>query len=109
MIGPIQCENYDDDAGNPAGGWVKGVGFEIEWQNGPLAVNGERREPSGAFVENVLRAVIQRVQYYQVASDGKFACRENALAITHMEEALHWMNHRTAAREARGVEGTHSA
>lgn len=101
----LDCENFNDEDGNPAGGFVRGVGFTVEWQNGPLVVEGERREQSGAFVEDVLRAAIQRMQYYQ---SSKFACRENALAITHMEEALHWLNHRTAAREARGVEGTHS-
>lgn len=33
-------------------------------------------------------------------------CRENALAITKLDEALHWLDHRTKEREKRGVEGT---
>jgi len=37
---------------------------------------------------------------------GPYACRENALALTKIEEAMHWLNHRTAERQARGVEGT---
>lgn len=63
-----------------------------------------RKEPTGAFVETVLRAALQRIQYY---NEGKFRCRENSLAITHIEEALHWLAARTADREQRGVEGTH--
>lgn len=100
-------ENHSDDNGYPAGGIVRGRGIDIDWQNGPLVHDGTRHEPNGAFVEDVLKSCIQRIQYYQTAAEGKFACRENALAITHMEEALHWLNHRTADREARGVEGTH--
>ncbi len=95
-----------DEEGNPAGGVTFGRGFRIDWQNGPLVVDGERVEPTGAFVEDVLVAAIGRMEMYQAT---KFKCRENALAITHMQEALHWLQHRTADREARGVEGTHVA
>lgn len=35
-----------------------------------------------------------------------YNCRENSLAITHLEEAGFWLAHRTAKRLARGVEGT---
>lgn len=99
-----EAHNLDDD-GNPAGGYASGTGFSISWQNGPLAVDGERKEPNGAFVEGIIAAALGRLQAYQAS---KFACRENALAITKLEEALHWLDHRTAAREARGVEGTHT-
>jgi hypothetical protein len=34
-----------------------------------------------------------------------FPCRENALTITKIEEAIHWQNARTANRIKRGVEG----
>jgi hypothetical protein len=106
MLGVISERHLVDDAGNPAGGATSGRGFSISWQNGPLQVDGERREPSGAFVEDVLQAAIGRLEFYQ---SSKFKCRENALAITHAQEALHWMQHRTASREKRGVEGTHTA
>lgn len=103
---PMIFVNENDENGMPAGGYVRGKGIDIDWQNGPLVhpETGERLEQSGAFVEDVLRAVIQRVEYYQST---QFACRENALAITKMQEALHWFQHRTADREERGVEGTH--
>lgn len=100
----IAAENYTDENGNPTGGYASGTGFSIRWQNGPLAVDGGRQEPNGAFVEGVIQAALQRIEYYQ---SGQFKCRENALAITKLEESLHWLQHRTADREARGVEGTH--
>lgn len=102
----IQEEHRLDADGNPAGGSTNGTGFSIEWQNGPLGRGTERQEPNGAFVEGIIKAALGRIQFYQA---GKFACRENALAITKLEEALHWLSHRTAAREARGVEGTHQS
>ena len=103
---PFVAENYDDSDGKPAGGFVDGIGMRIDWQNGPLGREPDRLDPEGAFVETVVAAVIQRIEYYQ---EGEFWCRENLNAITHLEEALHWMNHRTVAREARQVEGTHTA
>ena len=102
----ITGTHVTDDNGNPAGGRTIGKGITIDWQNGPLAVDGVRKDPNGAFVEGVILAALDRLRYYQA---GKWACRENALAITKLEESLHWLQHRTANREARGVEGTHKA
>lgn len=110
MLGSI-VEAHEFDGDKPAGGYTEGRGFEIHWQNGPLAVDGERRAPNGAFVEDVIQAAIGRLRVYQEGpipgGVGRFRCRENALAITHLEEALHWLQARTADRERRGVEGTH--
>lgn len=39
----------------------------------------------------------------------KFPCRENYLAITKLQEALMWLEHRKKDRENRGVEGTSQA
>lgn len=55
----------------------------------------------GTTNEEVLRVLINRMQYLQ----NKFACRENALAITKLEEALMWLEKRTADRKIRNVEG----
>lgn len=103
----IKSRHVDDGDGNPAGGVTEGRGIRIDWQDGPLSMGGTRRDPNGAFVEGVIAAVVDRIRYYQTAADGRFACRENALAITKLEEALHWLDHRTADRVERGVEGTH--
>lgn len=105
MMQALAEKHRIDEHGNPAGGVTAGCGITIQWQDGPLGRGEERRDPNGAFVEGVIRAALGRLEFYQ---SGKFACRENALAITKLEEALHWCNHRTAAREQRAVEGTHT-
>ena len=97
--------NFVDSDGNPAGGSVEGVGLNIVWQNGPLGRDANRIEPNGAFVETVISAVVARIEYYQAS---KFKCRENAIALTHLETALLWLNKRTMDRENREVEGTHT-
>ena len=99
----FKAENYGGDV--PAGGYVEGVGLRIDWQDGPLGRGAERGEPNGAFVETVIAAALQRIEYY---NSTQFRCRENSLAITKLEEALHWLNARTRDREARDVEGTHA-
>ena len=104
MLARFTAVNKNDEAGNPAGGHVYGIGLTIYWQDGPLLIDGVRKEPTGAFVETVIAAALQRLEYYQTS---KFNCRENALAITKLEEALHWLNSRTSRREKQGVEGTH--
>lgn len=108
MMQAIEAVNNLDTNGNPTGGHVSGPGIAVTWQSGPLGRGQERKEPNGAFVEGVIAAALQRLEFYQTASGGKFKCRENALAITKLEEALHWLDHRTKAREARQVEGTHT-
>jgi len=74
----------------------------VEFQNGPINEAGV----NGLTHEALIAIVIDRLRAFQ---GGKFACRENALALTKLEEALHWLLHRTRARMSRGVEGTHAA
>jgi hypothetical protein len=105
MMQDIVATNEVDANGNPAGGSVAATGISIQWQNGPLGRGMERQAPNGAFIEGVLSAALQRLEFFQAS---KFKCRENALAVTKIEEALHWLNSRTANREKRAVEGTHS-
>lgn len=108
MLDIFTAENKVDENGNPAGGYAHGTGLKIEWQDGPLGRDAERKLfPNGAFVETVLDVVRQRIEFYQTANNKKFACRENALAITKIEEAMMWLDSRTKTREARKVEGTH--
>ncbi len=105
MLAQYKAENYNDVKGIPTGGVANGVGIQIAWQNGPLGRDEHREIPNGAFVETVIDIARQRIQYYQ---DSKFKCRENAIAITKLEEALMWLNKRTQDRETRKVEGTHT-
>ena len=57
----------------------------------------------GTTLEEMLRVSIERLQDL----NQKHSCRENALAITKMQEALMWLNERTKNRIERGVEGQH--
>ena len=74
----------------------------INFQNGPIAENGV----NGLTHEALLAIVADRLRSFQA---GPFSCRENALALTKIEEAQHWLASRTRARMQRGVEGTHKA
>ena len=105
MLDKFEAENRLDGSGKPAGGSVAGVGLSIHWQDGPLGRGEDRRAPNGAFVETVIAAALQRLEWY---NEGEFSCRENSIAITKLEEALLWLGKRTADREGRGVEGTHT-
>lgn len=101
----LAYQNFKTDEGFPFGGWAVGTGFNIKWQRGPLVdpETGNRLEPNGAFVETVLKAVLQRIEFYQ---DSPFNCEENAAAIFHIKGALEALNTRTARRTDQGVEGT---
>lgn len=63
------------------------------------------REHYGTTNEAVIEMLIDRLTYLQ----GKFPCKENACAITHLEEALMWLEKRTIKRVKQGVEGKHKA
>ena len=77
--------------------WFDKFGY-VYFQKGPVKESGV----NGCHQEDLLAIVIHRLQGFQT---GPFKCRENALALTKLEEALHWLNHRTARRVSRGVEG----
>lgn len=74
--------------------------YRIQFQNGPINQVGV----NGLTHEVLLAIIADRLRWFQI---GPYACRENALALTMIEEAQHWLAHRTRARMARGVEGTH--
>lgn len=83
----------------PDGANAQGV-WDIQFQNGPIAEAGV----NGLTQEVLLAICADRLRSFQA---GPYACRENALALTKIEEAQHWLSSRTLARMARGVEGTH--
>ena len=70
----------------------------ILFQNGPILEAGV----NGVTNEALLVVVIDRLRGFQ---KGEFSCRENALALTHIETGLHWLQQRTIERLRRGVEG----
>lgn len=55
----------------------------------------------GTTNEAVLEMLIDRLMYL----NNRMACRENSIAITKLEEALMWLEKRTADRIDRKVEG----
>lgn len=72
----------------------------IHFQEGPI----KERGVNGVNNEDLINMVLARLEGFQ---NSEFSCRENAVAITKLEEALLWLRKRTMAREQRGVEGTH--
>lgn len=73
----------------------------IHFQEGPIKECGI----NGCCNEDLIAMCICRLEYFQ---NSEYKCRENAVAITKLEEALMWLRKRTNAREIRGVEGTHT-
>jgi len=76
------------------------LNLSILFQNGTILENGV----NGVTQEVLLAVIIDRLRSFQ---NGEFACRENEKALTHLEEAMHWLQQRTINRLRRGVEGTH--
>lgn len=72
----------------------------IHFQEGPIKECGV----NGVNNEDLIAMIICRLEHFQKS---EFACRENALAITKLEESLLWLRKRTMGRERRNVEGTH--
>lgn len=68
--------------------------------------NGARKLPdsiAGVLDTDLLEIVRDRLKGFQ---KGEFATRENAIALTHIEDALLWMNKRVEDRIERNVLGT---
>lgn len=74
----------------------------IQFQNG---ARKDKNSIHGVLDTDLLEIVRHRLQCFQ---QGEFATRENACALTHIEEALMWMNKRVEDRIERGVLGTNN-
>lgn len=90
----IKLENIED---------VKGVA--------PIVSFTIQSDPIGEVGVNGCQ-VLDMLKYtkflFQSLNDA-FPCRENALTITKIEEAIHWQEARTRNRTKRGVEGKSEA
>lgn len=75
---------------------VSSLSFTL--QDGPVKEVGV----NGCQVDTVIEAVKIIIEKLNT----KYPCRENAMAITKLDESLMWLARRTANRESRGVEGT---
>lgn len=71
----------------------------VHFQEGPIKEAGV----NGVSNEDLIAMVICRLEHFQ---QSQYSSRDNALAITHLEDALLRLRKRTIGRENRGVEGT---
>lgn len=71
----------------------------LSYQHGARGTPGS---VDGLTDEAVLAVVLDRYRGFQ---SGPFACRENAIVITKIEEAMHWIHARARTRAAQGVLG----
>lgn len=78
---------------------VNSLSFTI--QNGPIKENGV----NGCQVTDILKVCLQIYS----GLNAKFPCKENAMTITKLQEAIMWQEERTKDRTVRGVEGTSNA
>ena len=74
----------------------------IRFQNGPISADGNG--VNGITHEVLLAIIADRLRSFK---KGPYSCKANACALTHIEEAQHWLQQRTLERMRRGVEGTH--
>jgi len=102
----IRARNYTDNNGNPAGGYCSGVGLCVHFQDGPRGKkdDGSLMGPNGAFVEDLIVAAIQRLEFFQ---ESKFKHPSNAEAIKHCRAAIQSLANRAKERSERGVLGAH--
>lgn len=75
---------------------------KIIFQKGP---RNDSNSQHGVMNEDLLEIVRHRLQSFQ---SGEYATRENTLALTHIEEALLWLNKRVEGRIERNVLGTYN-
>ena len=76
-----------------------GVLADIQFQKGPRK---EEDSQHGVIDTDLLEIVRHRLQCFQA---GPYSSRENACALTHIEEALMWLNRRVEDRIERNVLG----
>ncbi len=74
--------------------------IDIIFQDGPIPMVGQ----NGAFIEDVLELIRDRLAGF---NEGAMRCRENSLAITHIEEAMNWCVRRRLNRLDEGVQGSY--
>ena len=81
---------------------IEKTAADIQFQCGPRK---EFDSVHGVLDTDLLEIVRDRLKGFQ---SGEYACRENACALTHIEEALMWLNRRVEDRIERCVIGTNN-
>lgn len=94
IVGPVDPEQkYTDSNEKQCLGFITTILFQ----------KGPRKDPEsthGVLDTDLLEIVRDRLKCFQA---GDFGCRENACALTHIEEALMWLNKRVEDRVERNV------
>lgn len=89
--------NLDTDGNQKYHGVTQDNVLTFKIQDGPIkevGINGLQATDLLFFTKELFKSL-----------NKDFPCRENALTITKIEEAIHWQDARTKDRESRGVEG----
>lgn len=102
----IYTDDPDPNAGNGVHRYEASIGVQsiagIQFQHGPRNVDGST---PGMTDRALLCILIDRLRQFQ---GGPYGCRENAIALTHLETANLWMDARTRDRARRGVLGVNA-
>lgn len=80
-----------------------GETHSIKFVRGSKLKDEEVEKREGTLHEHLLSVMIEDLKYKSTLVPS----RETSLAITHLQEAQHWLEERTNAREAAGVLGTY--
>lgn len=99
----VEADDMDPNGGGASHTYRVWLGdakvTEILYQQGPRNVEGSRP----GILDSVLLAIVaDRMRCF---NSGPFSARENALVLTHVQEAIHWLKHRADERTRRGVLG----
>lgn len=78
------------------------VAAYLTFQSQPIS---KPEDVNGISNESLLAVVMDRLRCWQ---EGPFKCRENAVALEKISEAMTVLHRRTRNRMDRGVEGTHT-
>lgn len=91
----------DKDPENPTGAFIKmnAAKKTIEFKMQCCPINEVGLE--GVQQVEMIALALEQIKYFQ----SKLPCRENVIAITHLETALLWLEARKRDRLKRGVEG----
>lgn len=102
-IGDVVIERVEWD--QPSTNFIeinnKDNAITFKFQNGPIKEFGV----NGCQIDDVVKIVNLII----MGLNKNFPCRENALVITKLDEAIHWLDHRTKDRIDRNVEGNNIA
>lgn len=79
--------------------------INIQLQDGPIKENGV----NGCQIDDIVQYCRDKIEHFNTMENRKFSCRENAMAITKLDEALMWLQRRNENRVADDTEGTSQA